>query len=255
MNIETTSSTKLAESFIQAELASEKKIISKLAIVIHGNDSGSKFCVTRHAIENGKLALGDVISIEDLSETIMGMQSHEESTVNKAAPTAFIESNIIASSSRILAWHNPRKKQRLFLKKSTVQVTLPPMLYVYRPAIGNRSASLAVFALAANKRPDANTKLYHAPLMNIYSSGTVCLGSMKIPQQMSPNIIGAVEKEFFDSKFTHPNHEALTRKPINIETFYRQKEKSGKRIMTSELMPINKTVGQVLKISDHHGNS
>ncbi|MCT8869025.1 PRTRC system protein B [Shewanella bicestrii] len=246
MNIEMTTPTSLVEQFIQANLGDEKEIRSQLAIVIHGNNTGSRTCITRHKINNGKLLLGDVISIDDLAEAVTDMQSRNESNSLNAFAD-YIEPHIIAQNSKILAWYTPRKEQTLFLTKSSVLVTLPPLLYVYKPAIGNGIASLSVFALASNKRPNTNTKLYHAPLMNIYQNGSVCLGTMKIPQQMSGNIIDVVEKEFFGSKFTHPNHNQLTRKPVNIEEFYRQKEKSGQRILTSELMPINSTVGQILR--------
>ncbi|MCU8005387.1 PRTRC system protein B [Shewanella sp. SM96] len=245
MNIEMTSPTSLVEQFIQANLGDEKEIRSQLAIVIHGNNTGSRTCITRHKINDGKLSLGDVISIDDLAEAVTDMQSRNESN-NLNAFEDFIEPHIIAQNSKILAWYTPRKKQTLFLTQSSFLVTLPPLLYIYKPVSSNGMASLSVFALACNKRPDTNTKLYHVPLPNIYESGKVCLGTMKIPQQMSDNIIDAVEKEFFCSKFTHPNHNHLTRKSVNIEAFYRQKEKSGKRILTSELMPTQFTVGQVL---------
>jgi PRTRC genetic system protein B len=246
MNIKTVSPINLTEQFIQANLEDEKQITSKLAIVIHGNGSGSRSCVTRHTIKNGKMALGEVISVEELSQTLIDLQTKNTSIKSTIAPSEFIESNIIASSSKMLAWHTPRKEQTLFLSKSSVKVTLPPLLYVYRPAMGHGNASLAIFALAANKRPTAETKLYHAPLMNIYGDGKLCLGSMIIPQKITDTTTKTVENEFFGSKFTHPNTQKITRKPVNIEVFYHQKEKSGKPIMTSELMPMNTTVGQVL---------
>jgi len=69
---------------------------------------------------------------------------------------------------------------------------------------------------------------------------------MTLPKIINQDTIELVEKEFFNSRFTHPNHKALTRKPVDIEAFYKIKEKNGKRIMTSELMPVGIKLNDVL---------
>ncbi|MEH6454733.1 MAG: hypothetical protein V7749_00295 [Cocleimonas sp.] len=245
MKIEITSANELTEAFIQSTVADEKDIESKLALVVHSNLSGSISCITRHSIKNRKLGVGEIISVDDVAATFKDIQINNLKAQSNWF-NAFTDEHIIVKSSELLVWHTPRQSRVLYLSKGNVKVTLPPLLYVFRAPNGHSTASLSVFALAANKRPNLHSKLYHAPLMNIYQSGKLCLGTMKLPKAINSDTIALVEKEFFGSRFTHPNHEELTRKPVNMEAFYRMKEQSGKRIMTSELMPTDKTLMDVL---------
>ena len=51
---------------------------------------------------------------------------------------------------------------------------VPPMLWYAS------KYSLAVFALATDRRPKENTPLYYAPFLNIYEDGKVCMGTVSI---------------------------------------------------------------------------
>lgn len=245
MQIESISPKDLTEQFIQSTVKDEKEISSQMAMVVHSNRSGTLSCITRHRITNNKLGIGEILSVEDVAATFNNIEQANALEKNNWF-NGFSDENIIAKSSELLAWHTPRESRVLYLADESVTVTLPPLFYVYRPKKGQYPASLSVFALAANKRPNANTKLYHAPLMNIYESGKLCLGTMRLPDEVNDQTITSVDKEFFGSRFVHPNHNNLTRKQMNIRAFYKMKEKSDQRIMTSELMPTGKTLNEVL---------
>lgn len=245
MNIKPISSNALAEQFIQTNLYSESTLESVLAYVIHTNGSGSRSCVTQHKINDGKLGLGNVVSLKKLSETIASIERKSVNSLSKPIDM-FIDANVIAQSSSLLAWHMPRNKKTLFFSESSITVTLPPLLYVYRPAMDNSAASLSVFALAANKRPTRTAKLYHAPLMNVYESGKVCLGTMSLPQQITDTTMDLVMREFFGSRFTHANNTEILRKHSNLMGFYSEKERKNERIMTSDLMPTGLTVSSIV---------
>lgn len=70
---------------------------------------------------------------------------------------------------------------------------------------------MMVFAVQGNERPDADTRLCHAPLMNVYENGKVCTGSMPLPDSTVAASIAKWEDAFWGSNFTHPNHA----KPVN----------------------------------------
>jgi PRTRC genetic system protein B len=73
----------------------------------------------------------------------------------------------------------------------------PPLLF---KAAGSH---LWIRALAANKRPKAESPLYVAPYWNCDDKGVVCTGSMRIPPQKSVAAIDVWEQSFFQSEFTH----------------------------------------------------
>jgi PRTRC genetic system protein B len=64
---------------------------------------------------------------------------------------------------------------------------------------------LIVRALAENCRPAANTHLKNAPYWNTDSAGRVCLGSMRIPEEVSAGSLSGWENAYFASEFTHPS--------------------------------------------------
>jgi len=245
MNIETVSANKLVEDFIESTVADEKEILSRLALVVHSNNSGSISCITRHDIVNGRLGIGNIISVEDVAATINAIESNIKQAKSNWFKS-YNEENILVKDSSVIAWHRPRQTRTLYLTNEAINLEIPPLLYIFRTPKSNEVASLSVFALAANKRPNLKSKLYHAPLMNIYSDGRLCLGNMKLPRVIDDKTITLVESEFFGSRFTHPNHSNLTRKKMDIVKFYKMKQKSGQRIMTSELMPTKKTLLDIL---------
>jgi PRTRC genetic system protein B len=65
---------------------------------------------------------------------------------------------------------------------------------------------LFVRALELDVRPNANTPLKTAPYWNTEgSTGLVCAGTMRIPQEVTANSITEWETAFFSSSFTHPS--------------------------------------------------
>ena len=69
-----------------------------------------------------------------------------------------------------------------------------------------------MFALAANERPVAKTRLYRAPFWNL-NDGGMCNGNLKLPPVAAENI-GRFQSAFFDSAFTHNSQGGLlTRHP------------------------------------------
>jgi PRTRC genetic system protein B len=64
---------------------------------------------------------------------------------------------------------------------------------------------LFVRALAENCRPAADTRLRNAPYWNTDVHGQVCLGSMRVPEEMGVSSLSRWEEAYFASEFTHPS--------------------------------------------------
>ncbi len=64
---------------------------------------------------------------------------------------------------------------------------------------------LFVRALADNHRPKGETLLSNAPYWNTDVHGRVCLGNMRVPDEVSASTIPSWEHAYFASEFTHPS--------------------------------------------------
>jgi len=62
---------------------------------------------------------------------------------------------------------------------------------------------LAVRALAADARPRPDTQLKMAPYWNLSPDGRCCLGSMRVPSDLSIDSVARWEQSFFESEFSH----------------------------------------------------
>ncbi|BFM45040.1 hypothetical protein CFS9_36810 [Flavobacterium sp. CFS9] len=133
---------------------------------------------------------------------------------DKQKQTAFLKSegilaanilHIIPSLDRgaVLWYTKPQKRTLHFIESLGIadgRASLPAMIW---QATRN---GLRVFAVVGNRRPTENTPLFHAPLLNIYEDGRVCMGSVSIRIKNSASLeefTGAWEDYFFNSYFSH----------------------------------------------------
>ncbi len=75
----------------------------------------------------------------------------------------------------------------------------PPIVFAIH------ARELFVRALAEDRRPTADTHLKNAPYWNTDPHGRVCLGSMRVPEEVSVNSLSGWEEAYFASEFTHPS--------------------------------------------------
>lgn len=62
-----------------------------------------------------------------------------------------------------------------------------------------------VYAVMGAERPEPTTALLRAPYFNVWVDGRICTGNVRLPDTLSTQALGAYEKAFFESEFTHPN--------------------------------------------------
>jgi PRTRC genetic system protein B len=116
-------------------------------------------------------------------------------------------------------WHNLS-----FIKKLNINdglMHLPTLIFKLK------MDNLSVYAIKT-KKPKLNSKLYHAPMHNIYSNGNVCMGNAKI---FSSNEVSEMmknwEKAFFQSKFSHLQTQGSPIKG-NLNTFIKDQIDNNK---------------------------
>lgn len=82
-----------------------------------------------------------------------------------------------------------------------------------------------VFAVRGGGRPGPDTPLFRAPYFNVWKSGQVCTGNVRLPDTLSTSALERYERAFFDSEFTHPNvhgRERLLIHPAGSYTFWKE---------------------------------
>jgi PRTRC genetic system protein B len=113
--------------------------------------------------------------------------------------------NVVARTPEMIAWWSPAQRRLTFFGTESPETTKlngkiyprPPLVFM----ICGRE--LFVRALAENRRPNADTPLRNVPYWNTDAQGRVCLGSMRVAEELSANAITAWEAAYFASEFTH----------------------------------------------------
>lgn len=211
------------------------------AIVMYNDDrSGHTVCATRHQVrENNTLSLGRVISAAQVAKVFAGLNTGQSTVSSQILP----ESVLVDSPDR-LVWYKRRFVGEMWFrvgqKPECLVVEWTPLLFM----ADKERMTLRVFALGTNSRPGPETRLYHAPLMNINSYGNLCQGSAQLPTDISVVTIGACESSLIASQFTHVNHDhTLRAETSNAQhvDFWRKKSRTkttnAQRVRARELCP------------------
>lgn len=196
--------------FYQSEKAS---IVQKHAILIHqakGVGSYSQyradnFLASMHDFvtnERGEsiIGAGRLMSKEDVESVLRSMLEMGKRKVSLLPP------NVVSISETHIVWIVPAQiRPMLFnitgMPMKKIDVPWPRLLMV-----ANCKGKMAVAALKTNGRVSIKTRLYQAPLMNVYANGNVCTGSATLPNECGIKQIKSWESVMFDSAFSHVNN-------------------------------------------------
>lgn len=111
--------------------------------------------------------------------------------------------------------------------------------------------SLFLWAFKGQERPNQDTKLFQAPLFNVWGRGQVCWGSSA---RVSNDQVGdpkAWEKAFFESAFSHPNFtekNRLTRRTDPVKFWQRMLKTPMETFPETELVALDLKVGDLLGV-------
>ena len=160
----------------------------------------------------------------------------------------FIAPEILSAGLDTLIWWCPAARRRIWFKPNAAagdtevkrlrklsgqHIWYPPLMFKAQPD------SLSAFALAANERPKANTRIYKAPFWNL-NEGGMCNGDITLPAVAAENI-GRFQSAFFDSAFTHNSQGGkLTAHPGGyvglLEALAKRKSKPNTAFWVSQLV-------------------
>ena len=115
--------------------------------------------------------------------------------------------HVLARTPELIAWWSRAQRRLMFFGDGSVEAKKVNGKMYSHPALVFmiHGRELFVRALAENRRPTADTRLKNAPYWNTDSVGRVCLGSMRVPEEVSVGSLTGWENAYFASEFTHPS--------------------------------------------------
>lgn len=150
---------------------------------------------------------------------------------------------------RTLVVYRPAQVSGVWLEGSDAPLRLPlPPLLLVRQTDGNGAGHYRVFAVT--QRPtDWDTPLFHAPLPNIYSSGAVCWGNVRVEPTLPP---AQVWQPLLGSPFgNHAVWGKSRRFPTDIRQHWLDLAQARRRVYPlRDLMPTSLTLRHVVRGED-----
>lgn len=145
-----------------------------------------------------------VSEMVDLSETFSSAKEMDNRYLQSRAILPSNLLNIDQRTNGYAIWYTPPQKRDLFFTENLgIPSGIAPVPAMVWKATLN---TLSVFALKGKAKPNEKTALYHAPFLNIYSNGNVCMGNVAIQitkQTNLPAFMQLWEDYFFQSNFSH----------------------------------------------------
>lgn len=149
-----------------------------------------------------KLGAGRPIGRAELADLIRNLDKPLEGT-------GFLDPRVLGidAGGEVTWWIPPSRRLAWFrtactgAAQETISGTVPYPALVLRTC----GRGLQLFAHAGADRPSAQTVLMACPIMNVFSSALLCMGSVAQPIGKPLTTLDAWERAVFDSISTHPN--------------------------------------------------
>ena len=191
----------------------------KAAVLVYGAEHGSPDA-SAYATVHGIEKRGQRYSLA------AGMPATKEACATLARSlgaastlTGFMPENLLYLGARTLIWWRPPAPATVYFDTTKDAAGDQPKDKTGASLIGKKAgrtpqpglvfavtpAGWYVYAVMGSARPTPETKLRRAPYFNVWTSGQICTGNVRLPDSLSPAALQRFERAFFDSEFTHPN--------------------------------------------------
>ena len=187
---------------VHVRIGDTRTFALKRAVLLY--EEGNRTFATLHEVKsrpNGPsyLNAGESVTSGFLQTLAKGLGANMTAEV--------LPENVLARAPDLIAWWSPAQPRLMFFGGGNTETTKlngkmcphPPLVFMIY------ERELFVRALTENCRPKASTRLRNAPYWNTDAQGRVCLGSMRVPEEVSVSTISRWERAYFESEFTHPS--------------------------------------------------
>ncbi|MCU9528514.1 PRTRC system protein B [Pseudomonas mosselii] len=162
--------------------------------------------------------------------------------LNVEAEIEFIDTRVLVKSRTMLVWYNAPQVIDIHFQGAIHTAPIPGLIYIATPG------KLRCFAYKGKARPKPETKLYLAPLGNMYKSGSFCTGNCDVPKEHNIASIPGWERFVLHCTNTHMGTKTL-KTPTEYKeviAFYENlSDTKAKSFPSSELMPAGGKTGQI----------
>lgn len=168
------------------------------------------------------LSAGVTLSPVEVKRLLEQISGHTRSNEQKLIPD-----KVLSFGDEHLLWWVKGKPGDMWFK---VNRELPVRYHVPYPNLVFLAikGKLFVCAVKGKSKPKASTRLYHAPLFNIYSNTNVCTGSGDIPSTYNFDDIKKWEDLIFATNYSHTNHNHSLKGIENTVGFWREQQQQSK---------------------------
>jgi PRTRC genetic system protein B len=198
---------------------------------------------------NGKPINAHPLTLKEMAGLSQILQTAQEKQDSYLKSRGLLPAHVLyinQQANGYAVWYTPPQQVKLFfidgLNIPSGKYQVPALLWK-----ANRE-HLSIFALKGKAKPTLTSKLYHAPFLNIYSGGSVCMGTVNIdinPDTALEDFIGKWQDYFFDSNFSHSiNGNSNTR--TNTTELWRSLAGSDKPFPQVQLIPTGYNLKQIL---------
>ncbi|MFD0749277.1 PRTRC system protein B [Mucilaginibacter calamicampi] len=199
---------------------------------------------------NGKPINAHPLNVKEMATLSELLQTTQELKSSYLKSNGLLSINVLyvnQQSAGYAVWYTPPQEVTLFfvdsLNISSGKYHVPAMVW---KANADR---LAVYAIKGKAKPAAKTKLYHAPFLNVYSGGNVCMGTVQIQIGKSScleEFMQLWQQYFFNSNFSHSINGNNSTKSDTTK-LWRSLAGTGKEFPQDELLPNGLTLQQIIK--------
>lgn len=216
---------------------------------VEKTSSGNGLSITVHDIH--PTPTGDVVGAGRLLSECDKQSLRDYLNGDSSNDLKWLPENLLSLSGESMVWYVPSATRKMHIRLSTskqisLDITYPSLVFM-----ADADGKLSVAAYAGTGRPSLSKPLYHAPLWNIYSGTSVCLGGATTPKTISPDTMGVWEDAIFNTLFSHSNHDYVIKMPKSKSCsnkdylrIIKDKAKTKTKFAIKELTPLNKTLEQ-----------
>lgn len=196
---------------------------------------------------NGHPLNAHPLTIKEAKVLAKALTIKEEKSKAFLKPNGILPTNVLhINPEGTVLWYTKTRKRNLFFTESleinngTAEV--PALLWYVS------KQKLMVFALEKDRRPTSKTALFHAPFLNLYEDGHVCMGTVDVEIKNSASVeefTQAWEFYFFNSYFSHLVN---SHNPIkgNCVSLWKDLISTGKAFPKEVLKTTNRTLKNIL---------
>ena len=186
---------------VQVAIGASRKFVLRNALLLYG-DGAATFATLHPVVSRGEtsapyLGPGQLLTTAFLKALAEGLGTRLRAEV--------LPDNVLARTPDMIAWWTRSGRELMFFAGAEPEArqlnggTYPHPALVFKVT----GRELLVRALEKDERPGGGTALKTAPYYNVDAAGRVCLGSMRVPEEVAVASLSGWRSSFFQSAFTH----------------------------------------------------